>query len=580
MKKTTTGIPPKTAAATMLDEVGERLCANADLSDTRKRDLRSAVVVYGKIVGAPLGEIPLDLAAIRKTLDGVVSLQAKISRKRWANLRSDLAAAIAAAGMQPMLKTSGVKPSEEWEQLFDATKDRRITTGLSRLARWASLRGLRPVDIDDAALEKFFAELESQTLMRHISFQRRNIPKLWNRLVGTFSEHGLKYVNIPAINVAWHRIPWNELPKSFQQETEEHLAWCAVPDPLDENARARALAPETLRLRRHYIHLAATAASDAGIKPDRITSLRNLVEPEIFKTILRQQWQKNGGKPSAHLLALANDLIAMATEWVKTSADHLVELKKLRGKLGRLPRGLTEKNRGLLRRLEDPRLLGRLLQLPDLMWRRARRNPPRSPYWFIDLQTALAIDILLHSPLRIEDLNSLKFDEHIYWPQGKGKAALITIRQKKVEDNDPLECEMPPYLSDRLFAFRNEIAATVIGHRPKFLFVSADDTQRAIATLRVAIQRAVLRHVGIKITPHQFRHLAGKLHLDAYPNAHESVRQFLGHRELKTTTRFYAGPNTRRAGRAHAELIRKLREPSPKARNRAGDRTKGEERNN
>jgi hypothetical protein len=192
-----------------------------------------------------------------------------------------------------------------------------------------------------------------------------------------------------------------------------------------------------------------------------LSSLSKLVEPEIFKAILRQEWRKNGSKPSAHLLALANDLIAMATEWVKASANHVVELKKLRGKLGSLPRGLTEKNRALLRILEDPRLLSRLLYLPDLMWRRARRNTPPSPYRFIDLQTALAIDILLHSAPRIEDLQSLKFDEHIHWPQGKGRSALITIHQTKVEENDPLECELPSYLSDRLYAFRNEIAADV-----------------------------------------------------------------------------------------------------------------------
>jgi len=203
------------------------------------------------------------------------------------------------------------------------------------------------------------------------------------------------------------------------------------------------------------------------------------------------------------------------------------------------------------------------------------RNTPPSPYRFIDLQTALAIDILLHSAPRIEDLQSLKFDEHIHWPQGKGRSALITIHQAKVEENDPLECELPSYLSDRLYAFRNEIAADVIGRRPEFLFVSADGSRRTIGTLRVAIERAVLRNVGIKITPHQFRHLAGKLHLDAYPNAHESVRQFLGHRDIKTTTRFYAGPNTRRAGRAHADLIRKLREPLPRRRKRNNDSGEG-----
>ena len=64
MKKTTNGIPRKLATA--LEEVVQRVCANADLSDTRKRDLRSAVVVYGKIVGAPLSEIPLDLGGFAR----------------------------------------------------------------------------------------------------------------------------------------------------------------------------------------------------------------------------------------------------------------------------------------------------------------------------------------------------------------------------------------------------------------------------------------------------------------------------------------------------------------------------------
>ena len=564
---TAPAVPPQY----VLQQVVDGVAANADLSDTRKRDLRSSVVIYGKIIDAPLSEIPLDLAAIRKTFDGVIPLQAKVSRKRWTNLRSDLAAAIAASGLQQILKTSNVRPTEAWAKLIAATKDKRITHGLSRFARWASLHGLGPTDIDDAALERFFAALEAQSLIHHLSFQRRNVPRLWNRLVALFPQRRLHRVEIPAKKVSWRRISWDELPKSFRKEVEEYLTWCAASDPLDKEARARALAPQTLRLRRHYIHLAATAASEAGVKVGRLTSLRKLVEPEVFRSILRNQWQQNGGKASAHLVALATDLIALASEWVEVSTAEFAELKNIRGKLGKLPSGLTDKNRSLLRKLEDPRLLGRLVNLPDQMWRRARRNIPASPYWFIDLQTALAIDILLHVPLRIEDLGALKFEEHIHWPQGKGKPALITIRQAKVPDSDPLECELPPYLSDRLYTFRNEIAVAIIGRRLEFLFVSADGTRRALPTLRVAIQRAVLRRVGIWITPHQFRHLAGKIHLDANPGHYEVVRQFLGHEDIKTTTRFYAGPNTRGAGRAHAELIRKLREPSLKPRNRKND---------
>jgi len=555
---------PTPAAPVTLQHVIDRVGANDDLAETRRRDLRSAIMIYSKICGEFPAAIPLDLAAIRKTLDGVVPLQAKVSRKRWANLRSDIAAAIAASGLQPTLKTSGIEPDQNWMQLIAAANDRKVSNGLSRLARWATLRQITPNAVDDAVLARFFSELETGSLVRNLRFQRRNVAKLWNRLVTLSPDQGLGRVEVPAKNVTWQRVSWLELPASLREDAENYLRWCSVPDPLEENARARALAPETLRLRRHNIHLAASAACYGGIDKDGLTSLSRLVEPEIFRAILRQQWEKNGGKLSSYLVGLANVLITLASEWVKAPAEQIAELKKLRSKLGTARRGLTDKNRNLLRKFDDPRLLGRLVDLPDKLWRRAKRNLPNSTRWFIDLQTALSIDILLHVALRIENLSALKFDEHLHWPQGRGKPALMVIRDDETKNEEPLEFELPLGLSDRLYAFRNEIAVAVIGRRPDVLFVSRTGKPRSISTIRVAIQRAVLRHIGVKITPHQFRHLAAKVHLDSNPGAYEVVRQFLGHKELKTTTRFYAGPDTRRAGRAHAELISRLRDPRPK----------------
>jgi integrase len=256
-------------------------------------------------------------------------------------------------------------------------------------------------------------------------------------------------------------------------------------------------------------------------------------------------------------------LICIAAEWVKVSADQLVQLKKLRGKLGSRRSGLTEKNEALLRQFDDPRLLTALVQLPDTLWRTARRNLTHSSRSFIDLQTALAIDILLHVPLRIENLSELKFGEHLYWPQGRGRPALLVLRFDETKNGAPLEFELPTVLADRLYTYRHEIAPALIGRCPDALFVSRKGFPRALSTVRAAIQKAVLRHVGVRLTPHQFRHLAAKIALDANPGAHELVRQLLGHKALKTTTSFYAGVNTRRAGRAHAALIAELRETRP-----------------
>ena len=163
-------------------------------------------------------------------------------------------------------------------------------------------------------------------------------------------------------------------------------------------------------------------------------------------------------------------------------------------------------------------------------------------------------------PLRMQNLSSLKFDEHLHWPQGRRQPALLTFRGDETKNDAPLEFEIAAELADRLLVYRNEIAPAVIGKRPDAVFVTFKGRPRTQEAIKVAIERTVLRHLGVKLTPHQFRHLAAKISLDNNPGAYEPVRQLLGHKNSKTTTNFYAGIDTRRAGRAHAELVMKLRE--------------------
>ena len=61
---------PPTAAAATLQDVRDRLVAVSP-PDTRQRDQRSAVLTYAKLTHRQPAEIPLDLAEIRRTLDGI-----------------------------------------------------------------------------------------------------------------------------------------------------------------------------------------------------------------------------------------------------------------------------------------------------------------------------------------------------------------------------------------------------------------------------------------------------------------------------------------------------------------------------
>jgi integrase len=311
-----------------------------------------------------------------------------------------------------------------------------------------------------------------------------------------------------------------------------------------------------------------TAAVAAGVAVKDLTLLASLVETETFKALLRHLWKADGRKLTAYTHGVAGTLIAIAKEWMKVPAQTLTALKELRRKLGTLPTGLTDKNRTLVRKFDDPRLLEALLQLPDRLWRRALRDLAMSRRPFIDLQSALAIDLLLHVPLRMENLAALDFEQHLHWPQGRGKPALIVFGTDETKNAIQLEYEIPAKLAERLQVYRNEIAPAVTGKRPDALFVGWTGKPRTQAAITVAIEKAVLRHLGVKLTPHQFRHLAAKIILDANPGAYELVRQMLGHKNMKTTTNFYADIDTRPAGRAHADLIMKLRESAPGRRHR------------
>jgi integrase len=551
--------PSPNATPATLQTVLDRLADNAELSHSRRRDLRSAILSFCKLMQQPPGAIPLDLAAIRSLLDAIVPAQAKVSRKRWANRRSDLAAAIAASGLRPMLKTADVARDEVWKKLL-APADQRIRHGLSRFARWATLRRIAPQSVDDDTIDRFIAELDATTLVRNLPGVRRAAVMAWNALVRLHEGAGLRPVAVPPSRFLAKRVPWQQLPVPFRADVDKYLTWASVPDALDEGARARALAPLSLRLQRGHIHSAVSAAAAAGIPLDEVTSLASLVELEVVRAILRHRWREDGEKLTAYTHGVAVTLIAIASEWVKAPADMIAKLKALRSKLGTLPSGLTEKNTALLRKFDDPRLLEALLHLPDKLWRAARRGLATSRWPFIDLQSALAIDLLLHAPMRMQNLASLTFGTHLHWPQGRGKPALVTIRGDESKNDAPLEFEIPTVLAERLQVYRNEIAPAVTGKRPDAAFVTFSGKPRTQATITVAIERTLLRHLGVKMTCHQFRHLAAKLILDENPGAFELVRQLLGHKNPKTTVNFYAGLNTRRAGRAHAGLIMKLRE--------------------
>src|SRR5262245_47103128 len=201
---------PVAGTVATLQDVLDRLAVVDGLTDARRRDLRSAVRCYAEVIGVPPAAIPLDLAAIRERLDAMVPAEAKVSAKRWANRRSDLAAALAACGLMPIVKTAKVKPDAAWAVLLAPVADPAIRNGLSRFGRWATLRGIAPIEVDAAIIERFVGELTAASLVRRIPEKYGTVAKSWNALVVLRGEEGLRRVALPE-RPAPVRVPWEQL---------------------------------------------------------------------------------------------------------------------------------------------------------------------------------------------------------------------------------------------------------------------------------------------------------------------------------------------------------------------------------
>ena len=244
----------------------------------------------------------------------------------------------------------------------------------------------------------------------------------------------------------------------------------------------------------------------------------------------------------------------MAREWLRVDPQALAEPKRLASKMPKPALGLTDKNKRALRQFDDPVVLHRLYFLPERLWAEARRGKPN---WLTlaKAQAALAIAIPCYMPVRPQNIALLEFDTHLFMREGARAVSTLELPAHEVKNRTELAFDIPPVIAKMLIEYRDRLAPKIIGHRPTRLFVNVDGTPKNQAAVSGLIMTYLRRRAGIILTPHQFRHLSAKVVLDKHPGEFETVKQFLGHKSIKTTVAAYAGIDSRRAARRHQQLI-------------------------
>jgi integrase len=257
---------------------------------------------------------------------------------------------------------------------------------------------------------------------------------------------------------------------------------------------------------------------------------------------------------------VAKTLIQVAQYHAGATSKEVGELKRLAGNLPAVPFDLTEKNKTLLRQLESERVRAKLYFLPEQLIADVAKDLERGRVRFVEAQVAIAIDIQLASPLRPQNLSRLTWQYNFSEPNSsRGLLLLHIAAQDTKSKKQDIVVEIPDEVARRIRWYRRHVLPRLGADVNGPLFVTEKGSRKGQATLTKQITDAILRHIGISMTPHQFRHFGATSYLEQHPEDFETTRAILGHVWSKNT-RIYAGSSSRRASRAYGQHLFKQRE--------------------
>jgi integrase len=564
-----------------LEDVRQRV-DSAETPDLRQRKSRSATERICAMASVLPTQVPAEAPAVRALLSKVRPAAHGMMSKTWANLLSRLRRELRMTGVIDPNHQGCPARHPAWASLVEALAgDKKLATGLAAFCNWCAAQGVVPDAVDDDVVQHFLDWLEHRTLCPKPRDVVRRTPQLWNAAreqIGAWPKTELTLISFKA---PAKRLQWADLPSSLLADAEAYLTMRAKPDPFDERPSAplRPLAASTVQQQKAHIRLAASVLVESGLPVKNVTSLKVLVEPEAFKTVLRHYHDKANGQPNAFAVGLSKTLIQVAYHYVEVSPEHLAQLKRIAAKLPPIPFELTPKNKAFLRHFESDRLRAELLFLPERLAAEVTRGLAEGRVDFVKAQMAVAIDIQLVSGLRPQNLSRLNWGRHFIEPDGSKGNLLLHIPETETKSGNEFLAEIPDHVARRLRWYRKHILPRLKAYPNGDLFVTRSGEPKGQDTLTDQIIKTIEDYLGIDMSPHQFRHLLGSSYLEDNPEDMETARALLGHAWTKTT-RIYVGSSSRRASRAYNRFVFAQREALRLKRKRQRKPTKTKKDNN
>jgi integrase len=226
---------------------------------------------------------------------------------------------------------------------------------------------------------------------------------------------------------------------------------------------------------------------------------------------------------------------------------------------------MSERTKARVRAVaEDPDRLNRLLMLPDVLIEEARRAGPPNEQSAQQVQTAIALEVLLFVPVRLENLRSLRMGVHLL--EGADKRLRVSLAGSETKTGEPYHAILPEEVTRHLKVYQDRYRPLLTPGPCDWLFPGMFvDRPKTGDALRTQLRKAIAIRCGVILTPHCFRALAGWMVLKNDPHAHGVVQRILGHKQLSTTMAYYTGLEQSQAVESYDALLLRERQKAAKS---------------
>jgi len=510
-----------------------------------------------KWLGRPAEAIPARWSAILHQVKALHHKQLGITAKTLANHKANVKAALRYFRKEHDLVQHGVALTPAWQKFSD-TIGPETRRGLYSVMRYCSACSIVPTSVNGSVFDEYWKHRIATSARVSDNTQRRYMTRLWNNAAKQVTYCRVQILVLPPPKGMAHP-PWEDFPERFRQQTDDYFAGLAKPHRTWTGKRIRPCSPGTIKTRQREFIAVARMAVRIGVPIKNLTSLAAFLDPDVVERVIDAYWKKNGDEPTTSTIDLGWKFLRMARETGCLDKAAIERLDEIRVALeDHRHGGMTPKNLRLIRQVLTPGVWNEVISLPDVLMKQARMANDYAPIKAAaTAQLAVAIAILSFAPVRLGNLASIKLGENLTKPGGIDGPYWLVFPHYDVKNRVDLNFKFDQPVTDLIEEYIQDFLPALLRRsNAPLLFPGEDDKPKNTLLFGQQITARIQKATGLRVTPHQFRHAAAAIYLKHRPGDYETVRRFLGHRDIQTTTRFYCGLQTMQATEQFGKIVR------------------------